>query len=111
MSHRRQIGILWALLFCIVVLVYSAYLPPVFGGEGPQTDAEAFFSVRPDLINVNTAPEAELCCLPGIGSKRAQAIITYRQEHGPFFSAEDLCEVPGISDGILSKIQDKICLK
>jgi competence protein ComEA len=36
------------------------------------------------LVNINTADEAKLSSLKGIGSTKAKAITTYRQEHGPF---------------------------
>jgi competence ComEA-like helix-hairpin-helix protein len=45
-------------------------------------------------ININTANEATLRQLKGIGKKRAQAIIEYRKQHGPFQSVEALKQVP-----------------
>ncbi|MBR6478576.1 MAG: helix-hairpin-helix domain-containing protein, partial [Lachnospiraceae bacterium] len=59
-------------------------------------------------INVNSADEAALCTLPGIGSSRAKAILQYRREHGPFASVEELLEVPGIKEGILEQFRDLI---
>ena len=49
------------------------------------------------LINLNSADEAALISLPGIGSALARRIIVYRQEHGPFRSVEQLDDVQGIS--------------
>jgi competence protein ComEA len=48
--------------------------------------------------------------LPGIGDIKARSIITYRQEHGPFIQPEDLLNVPGIGQGILSSIKELIIL-
>lgn len=48
------------------------------------------------LININTATAAELQTLPGIGEGRAQDIVAYREEHGPFQALADLKNVPGI---------------
>ncbi|MDX9953543.1 MAG: ComEA family DNA-binding protein [Anaerolineae bacterium] len=48
------------------------------------------------LINLNTATLADLLTLPGIGEIRAQAILAYRAEHGPFVHVEDLQNVEGI---------------
>ena len=42
--------------------------------------------------------------LPGIGEKRARAILDYRAEHGPFRYVEDLIRVEGIGEGLLEGI-------
>lgn len=59
-------------------------------------------------ININTADEAQLTTLTGIGATRAQAIISYRQENGPFAVIEDIMNVQGIKEGTFAKIKDKI---
>ena len=61
-----------------------------------------------ERININTAPVADLCRLPGIGEKRAEAVAAYREEHGPFQSPEELMEVSGIGPGILEDLRDYI---
>ena len=65
----------------------------------------------PYLININTADVYELTALEGIGDKKAQSIVEYREEHGPFESKEDLLEVSGIGESILKNIEDKITLE
>lgn len=59
-------------------------------------------------ININTAPEAQLCEIPGIGATRAAAIAAYRQEHGGFSSIEEIMNVSGIKEGTYAKIKDHI---
>lgn len=59
-------------------------------------------------ININTASEAELCNIPGIGAVRAAAIVAYRQEKGSFSSIEDIMNVNGIKEGTYEKIKDSI---
>ena len=59
-------------------------------------------------ININTASEAELCNIPGIGATRAAAIVAYRQEKGGFSSVEDIMNVSGIKEGTYEKIKDSI---
>lgn len=59
-------------------------------------------------ININTATAEELQALPGIGESRAEAIVAYREEHGPFTYVEDLRAVSGIGEGILTNIMDYI---
>lgn len=59
-------------------------------------------------INVNTAPAEELEALYGIGEVKAQAIVDWREEYGPFTCAEDLLAVPGIGEKTLEQIRDDI---
>ena len=56
-------------------------------------------------INLNTADQAELETLPGIGPVRAEAIIAYRDQHGPFAAVEELTAVSGIGQGILDNLR------
>ena len=55
-----------------------------------------------EVIDLNAADEYDLRRLPGIGEKRARAIVEYREEHGPFQTIEELDKVQGIGEGILS---------
>ncbi|NEU64611.1 helix-hairpin-helix domain-containing protein [Paenibacillus sp. ALJ109b] len=85
--------------------------------DGTQTKSEAAV-VLPDnnqalvsneavdngKIDVNTAPAAKLMDLPGIGEKKAQAIIDYRNSHGPFTKVSDLTKVKGIGMKMLEKM-------
>lgn len=59
-------------------------------------------------ININTASESELMSLNGVGQSRAQAIVSYREEHGNFQKPEDLMKVTGIKQGLFSRIKDHI---
>lgn len=59
-------------------------------------------------VNVNTASEAQLEQLPGIGPGRAQAIVADRQANGPFRSMEDLGRVKGIGAKTLAGLQGDI---
>lgn len=60
------------------------------------------------LININTATQEELESLPSIGEVRAQAIITYREEHGGFRTTDELMEVSGIGEKIFADISPHI---
>ena len=76
-------------------------------GTGQNTGMTA--QVQQDnRININTADEAQLTTLTGIGATRAQAIIAYREENGPFAVIEDIMNVQGIKEGTFAKIKDKI---
>ena len=69
--------------------------------NGPSVTSEG-------KININTASVSELCKLNGIGEKRANDIIEYRENHGGFKKIEDIMKVKGIKQGIFSKIKDEI---
>lgn len=57
------------------------------------------------LLDVNRATRDELTRLPGIGPVKAQAIIDYRTNHGPFTSIGELDEVPGIGPSTLEALR------
>jgi competence protein ComEA len=59
-------------------------------------------------ININSATPEQLMLLPGIGLTRAQDIIAYRDNEGPFVSIKQIQEVPGIGEGIYNQIKDLI---
>lgn len=59
-------------------------------------------------ININTASVEELKTLTGIGAKRAEDIISYREKNGRFSSPEDIMKVSGIKNGTFEKIKDCI---
>lgn len=58
-------------------------------------------------VNLNTATKKELMTLDGIGDKKAEEIIKYR-EKTPFTKPEDLKNIKGIGDKLFDKIKDKI---
>ena len=62
----------------------------------------------PQKIDINRAEPWLLEALPGIGETRAQAIVDYRNENGPFKRIEDLLQVKGIGQGTFDKIKDYI---
>ena len=59
-------------------------------------------------LNINTASLEQFDSLPGIGPTRAEDIITYRQNNGPFTSIEAIKEVPGIGQTTFEGIKDLI---
>ncbi|MES2141872.1 MAG: helix-hairpin-helix domain-containing protein [Pseudomonadota bacterium] len=60
-------------------------------------------------VNINTADAETLTHeLNGIGSKRAQMIVAYREQNGPFKSIDDLLKIKGIGKKIIDKNRGKI---
>lgn len=56
-------------------------------------------------ININSAGVEELMLLPGVGPKRAQAVLEWRAKNGPFLSVDDLTEVRGIGKSTLERLR------
>ena len=75
---------------------------------GLQADAAQTADAPGGKVNLNTAGKEELMTLSGIGEARAQAILTYREEHGPFLSIEEIMNIEGIKEKSFSKIKDEI---
>jgi competence protein ComEA len=74
----------------------------------PTTETGSGTSGATGLVNVNSATNAELETLPGIGEVIAQAIVDHRTENGPFTSVEQLVDVSGIGDATLENIRELV---
>ncbi|MNH78773.1 ComE operon protein 1 [compost metagenome] len=61
-------------------------------------------------ININTAGLEELQNIPGIGAKKAAAIVDYRNQHGAFSMVSDLTKIKGIGPKMLEKMKPFIGL-
>lgn len=61
-------------------------------------------------VNINTADQAALQTLPGIGASTAAKIIDYRNQNGNFKSIEDIMNVKGIGQSKFNNIKDFICV-
>ena len=62
-------------------------------------------------ININKASVEELTQLKGVGHQYAERIVQYREEHGPFTSAEDIMNVPGIGPKTCESNKDTITIE
>lgn len=111
-------------LFLNVVIVVAVALIGMFLLGMEETKHEIVMSPTEDvvyteqteeksdscLININTASKAELMLLEGIGEKKAESIIAYR-EKTPFTCPEDIVKVEGIGMRTYEKFADKICVE
>lgn len=83
---------------------------PVLSGEEIEEDSGTVSSdesVYDGRVDLNSATMEELMTLNGVGESRAKAIVEYRTR-SPFTKIEDIMQIPGIKEGIFSKIKDQI---
>jgi competence protein ComEA len=67
----------------------------------------AVFATEP--VNINTADAQALAeVITGVGLKRAEAIIEYRKENGPFSSVDELMQVQGVGEKTLEKSRERL---
>ena len=72
-----------------------------FGFAVPLQAADTTGLEQYVLVDLNTADLSALCTLPGVGEKRAQTILDYRMQNGPFERVEDAANVPGLTQTIV----------
>jgi competence protein ComEA len=78
------------------------------GGAAGSSTAAAGVTSSIAAINLNTATVTDLQTISGVGPKRAQDIIDYRDQHGGFKSVEELKDISGIGDKIFADIQPNV---
>ena len=61
-------------------------------------------------LNLNTGTKDELVALPGIGPAKAQAIVDYRNQHGPFRTLDELRKVKGIGEKLFLQLKPELSL-
>ncbi|MEO3323966.1 helix-hairpin-helix domain-containing protein [Enterobacter cloacae] len=55
-------------------------------------------------VSINTASDEDLArVMNGVGLKKAQAIVSYREEYGPFKTVDDLRQVPGMGSSLVER--------
>jgi len=97
---KRRSNWIFPISTLLVLMTAATFLlVPASMAESGQTDM---------VVNINTADAADLASLPGIGNTKAKAIVTYRSEHGPFATVDELTNVKGIGVNLIEKIRDLI---
>lgn len=81
--------------------------PPGVAAGAPAAAGAAGATGGDGPIDINRATAAELEELPGVGPATAEAIISHREQHGPFASVDDLIDVRGIGDAKLEQIRER----
>ena len=94
-------------LVVALLLVLGLTGPIVAGGAG-QSPSQSTPEVSNALVNLNSASAAQLESLPGVGTRTAERILEYRQQHGGFKRIEDLMNVRGIGEKNFLKLKPLI---
>ena len=91
----------------MAVLPAAAAQQAKTNGAAPSKPARASkASAAPTSpVNLNTATQAQLEALPGVGAKAAQRILDYRKQNGSFKKVEDLMNVKGFGEKTFLKLK------
>ena len=76
--------------------------------SAPASATSGTNQTKSALVNLNTATEADFQTISGIGQKRAQDIIAYREANGRFKSVDELKNVSGIGAKTLEKLKEYV---
>ncbi|WP_052283855.1 helix-hairpin-helix domain-containing protein [Kluyvera genomosp. 1] len=82
--------------------------------SGEQAKASSASKTSDDegtRVSINSATaEALAQAMNGVGLKKAQAIVSYREEYGPFKTLDDLKQVPGMGNSLVERNLARITL-
>lgn len=67
-------------------------------------------SSEQEIVNLNSASKEQLCKITGIGDKKADLILQYRQEHGSFNSVDDLKNINGFGEKTVAKLKPMLAV-
>lgn len=97
-------------VFLCFAMISIMGLPTAFSHADEQEKTKSLVSIN-EKININKANAEQLAStLIGVGAKKAEAIVSWRQKNGKFKSIEQLSEVKGIGDVLIGKNRNKISI-
>lgn len=94
-------------LLNIIAIILTVFSVQSFALDDTKVSSEDT-SVNIMVININQAESHDFLSLKGVGVKKAQAIVTYRQTNGPFVKIDDLLKVQGIGEYVLAENKDRL---
>lgn len=87
-------------LLATLILLLSLITVSAYATEDPNSP-----------ININTATAEQLVTLSGIGQSKAEAIVAYRDSHGPFQSTAELANVRGIGERTVARNAERLTIE
>lgn len=104
-------SLLSALCFTLALGGALGYSSLSAAEEAEVTPALQTPQTQPEKISINDASAEQLsAAMNGVGLKKAQAIVSYREQYGPFTAVEQLKEVPGIGNSLIERNAERLKL-
>ena len=101
-GERRFLALAAAAAVCIVSLAFWYAVPP----SPAQASSAVVEPLRESFrVDLNTAGIDAMTTLPGLGEKKARAILEYRLAHGRFQSLDEVAQVPGVTQDMIDEWQ------
>lgn len=98
---------------CLSLALGGALYQTALHAEEASTEAQAaqIFLPQQDQISINEASAEQLSkVMNGVGLKKAQSIVSYREQYGAFTAIEQLKEVPGIGNALVERNASRLKL-
>lgn len=117
MKHGIKALLITLSLTCAGMAQTALAAEPVAKSQATQTKAENSGAAQSKAtlpakasddegtrVSINSASAEDLArAMNGVGLKKAQAIVSYREEYGPFKTVEDLKQVPGMGSSLVER--------
>lgn len=117
MKHGIKALLITLSLTCAGMAQTALAADPVAKSQATQTKAENSGTAQSKAtlpakasddegtrVSINSASAEDLArVMNGVGLKKAQAIVSYREEYGPFKTVEDLKQVPGMGSSLVER--------
>lgn len=117
MKHGIKALLITLSLTCAGMAQTALAAEPVAKSQATQTKAENSGAAQSKAtlpanasddegtrVSINSASAEDLArVMNGVGLKKAQAIVSYREEYGPFKTVEDLKQVPGMGSSLVER--------
>jgi len=113
MTRTEKLLLLLTAVFFLLALLFTPrvgaarQVAPAFEqplAPTPPPAEDALYITLEKRVDINHDDVSALTALPGVGKTTAEAIVAYREEHGPFSSVEELLLVPGFGTAALEAI-------
>ena len=108
MKHGIKALLITLSLTCAGMAQTALAAEPVAKSQATQTKAENPGAAQSDdegtRVSINSASAEDFArVMNGVGLKKAQAIVSYREEYGPFKTVDDLKQVPGMGSSLVER--------